>query len=162
MDKDLDILLESLSYLSRAMSRPRLWQDIQRSANVTLDRPGAHLLSVLSYQAAGCKLNELANKIGVEAPSVSRTVQRLENEKLIVRIIDQNDHRATHLQLTAKGLKALQSLRKAKREQFKVLLLSWPTTDRRQLVQLMHKLSLQAAESAEPSLVTTSLKEAKV
>ena len=162
MNEDLDVLLEALAYLARAVSRPRLWQDIQRSAKVSIDRPGAHLLGVLSDQAAGCRLNELANKIGVEAPSVSRTVQRLENEKLIVRIVDQNDHRVTHLKTTALGIKTLQSLRKAKREQFKILLSSWSDKDRRQLVQLLHRLSLQAATAADLSPSIQSLREAKI
>jgi DNA-binding MarR family transcriptional regulator len=159
MNEDLDVLEEALHYLARAQSRPRLWQDIQRSANVSIDRPGAYLLGVLSDQPAGCRLQELAVIIGVEAPSVSRTVQRLENQKLIVRIVDQTDRRATHLRPTAKGLKTLQNLRQAKREHFKVLLSSWSAKDRKQLVQLLHKLSLQAADK---TTITPSLREVKV
>ncbi len=162
MDEDLDTLEEALGYLMRALSRPRQWQDIQRSANITIDRPAAHLLSVLNDQAAGCKLHELANKLGVEAPSVSRTVQRLENDKLIIRLIDQSDRRATHLRLTAEGRKALRYLRKAKRERFKVLLSSWSVRERKQLVQLLHKLSVQAANTSDVNLVTSSYKEVKL
>jgi DNA-binding MarR family transcriptional regulator len=159
MNEDLDTLEEALGYLARALSRPRIWQDIQRSAKISLDRPSAHLLGILSDQAAGCRLQELAVKIGVEAPSVSRNVQRLERVKLIVRTVDPNDRRATHLRLTPLGLKTLRGLRKAKREHFKTLLSSWPAEDRKQLVQLLHRLARQAAATADLSPTTPSLKE---
>jgi DNA-binding MarR family transcriptional regulator len=160
VNDDLDTLEEALGYLGRAFSRPKIWQDIQRTAKIDIDRPSAHLLKVLSDQPAGCRLQELANKIGVEAPSVSRAVQRLERDKFIVRITDQADRRATHLRLTARGVKTLASLREAKREHFRNLFQSWGANDRKQLVQSLHKLARQAAELSDSSIIKTS-KETK-
>jgi DNA-binding MarR family transcriptional regulator len=162
MDQDLDTLEEALGYLARAMSRPRLWQAIQKSANVTIDRPSAHLLRTLSDHDAGCNLHELAIKLGIEAPSVSRTVQRLEQDRLIVRIIDKTDRRTNHLRLTSRGLQTIKYLRRAKRELFKALFSSWSSTDRQQLVQLLHRLALEAAQTTDTLSVERPLKEIKL
>jgi DNA-binding MarR family transcriptional regulator len=161
MDQDLDTLEEALGYLARAMSRPRLWQAIQKSAHVTIDRPSAHLLRTLSDHATGCNLHELATKIGIEAPSVSRTVQRLEQDRLIVRIVDKTDRRTNHLRLTSRGLRTVKYLRLAKREHFKALFSSWSNEDRKELVQLLHRLAREAAETTD-IMSEHLLKETKV
>ena len=161
MNEDLDRLEEAIGYLSRAMSKQRFWHDIQKSARVEIDRPSAYLLGLLSQHPADWKLHELASKIGVEAPSVSRTIQRLEQERLIVRMTDHTDHRAGHLRITAHGLKTVKYLRRAKRQYFKTLFNYWSAKDRRQLIKLLHRLARETAEITEGSVVAESYQETK-
>lgn len=143
MDNDLDMFEESLRQLVRSFARPRTWEIIQRAAGISLDRPSAQLLTTLQCNAPGCKLHELAAKLGIEAPSVTRTVQRLEEEKLVVRTIDPADRRATYLRITRLGERTLKQLKRAKRAQLKSLFASWTAEDRKQLATLLHRLTQQ-------------------
>jgi DNA-binding MarR family transcriptional regulator len=149
MNTDLDILEEALGYFARAMSRAKSWEAIQRTAKTTIDRPSAHLLMALCDSPSGCRLHELAAKIGIEAPSITRTVQRLEQDKLITRTIDQADRRAIYVRPTPQGLRTVEHVRLAKRERLKALLGSWSTKDREQLVRLVHRLAREAARAAD-------------
>ncbi|MCR8844256.1 MarR family transcriptional regulator [Paenibacillus sp. SC116] len=61
--------------------------------------PRLRLLSTVS-QSGSIRMNELAAKIGVKARSVTDIVDALEKDKLLVRIPDPMDRRATLIQLT--------------------------------------------------------------
>jgi DNA-binding MarR family transcriptional regulator len=61
--------------------------------------PRLRLLSVVS-EAGTIRMNELADKLGVKARTVTDFVDALEHDKLLVRIPDPSDRRATLLQLT--------------------------------------------------------------
>ncbi len=150
MDADLDMVESALGYFIKAIGRQQYWDNIQRTANVSIDRPSAHLLITLSGDgAADCRLQTLAGKLGVEAPSVSRVVQRLEQNKLVVRLADPADGRASCLRLTRKGDRLVTRLRRAKRRRLSALFDGWPAADRRQLARLLDRLARSAAESAE-------------
>ena len=149
MDEDLDMLEGALTRFMKAMWRPKSWEAVQRAAKTTIDRPGASLLMALGTGDNGCKLSELASRIGVEAPSVTRTVQRLEQEQFIRRSNDPTDHRVTYIQLTRRGRATIKALQQAKRERLRSLLHGWPQEDRTQLIRLLHRLALRATEVAQ-------------
>ncbi|HEU4966058.1 MAG TPA: MarR family transcriptional regulator [Candidatus Saccharimonadales bacterium] len=149
MEADLDMLESALGYFIKAIGRQQYWETIQRSANVEIDRPSAHLLITLSGDDAGeCRLHTLAARLGVEAPSVSRVVQRLEQDKLVVRLADPTDGRASCLRLTRKGVRTIARIRRAKRQRLAALFTGWSAADRKQLARLLDRLARRAAESA--------------
>lgn len=149
MEADLDMLESALGYFIKATSREQYWETIQRSASVEIDRPSAHLLITLSGDDAGeCRLHALATKLGVEAPSVSRVVHRLEQDKLVVRLADPTDGRASCLRLTRKGQRTIARIRRAKRQRLAALFAGWSAADRKQLARLLDRLARCAAESA--------------
>lgn len=150
MDKDLDTLQEALSFFAHAFSRPKAWEIIQERARTTIDRPSATLLHALlntpeTSAGNGCKLHELAHALGIEAPSVTRTVQQLEQDKLVHRVADPDDRRAVRLIPTRRGKLVMQRIRQAKRERLRGLLSGWSPHERHQLVTLIHRLSKDAA-----------------
>jgi DNA-binding MarR family transcriptional regulator len=149
MDADLDMLESALGYFLKALGRQQYWEKIQRTANVSIDRPSAHLLITLSQSDTGdCRLHMLASKLGVEAPSVSRVVQRLEQEKLVLRLADPADGRASCLRLTRRGERLIARIRRAKRQHLAALLAGWPAADRKQLARLLDRLARCTAEYA--------------
>ena len=60
-----------------------------------------HALELLSKEPLS--VNGLAKPLGLDKSTVSRLVQRLVSEKLVVRTVDQKDGRAVVLALTPKG-----------------------------------------------------------
>jgi MarR family transcriptional regulator for hemolysin len=52
----------------------------------------------------------LANSLGIEMPSLTRTIKQLEEQQLITRHVDENDKRSKRLYFTAHGRKVHASL----------------------------------------------------
>lgn len=141
MDADLDVFEAALMRLLKDLWHPKSWEAIQRSAKITIDRPGASLLMTLDGASdGGCRLLELAQRMGVEAPSVTRTVQHLEREGLIARTIDPADRRATRVLPTRRGTAAIRAIRRAKRERLGTLLADLSADERKQLARLLLRL----------------------
>ena len=66
-----------------------------------------HALELLSREPLS--VNGLAKPLGLDKSTVSRLVQRLVSEKLVIRTVDQRDGRAVVLALTAKGRRLYES-----------------------------------------------------
>lgn len=142
MEKDLDALEQAMSRLHRAMSRHRAWERISNEAGVSLDRTSATILELLARSdCADCSLHKIVEKLGIEAPSVTRKVQLLEQASLLKKEVDKKDSRAYRLQLTARGVDISKRLRTAKRENLKETLADWSPTERQKLAKLIQKFA---------------------
>lgn len=58
----------------------------------------------------GCTHRELAHNMGIEAPTLVRLVDHMEQEGLLKRCISETDRRVKHLRLTATGKKAVERI----------------------------------------------------
>lgn len=83
------------------------WQVISRMYNAQASEYGAtmaivhFLLNINSKD--GSYASDIAPRLGMEGSSLSRIIQTLENEKLIIRKNDSTDKRKVRLVLTDKG-----------------------------------------------------------
>jgi DNA-binding MarR family transcriptional regulator len=124
------------------MKRPQAWMAITERADVTIDRPAATILLVLSgHEPNHCHLRELTNQLGVEAPSVSRKVQQLEQAGLIARKQDASDHRVFDLRVTKEGSLIVKRIQEAQRYIIDQVLSAWPLVERQQFIRLFEKFS---------------------
>jgi DNA-binding MarR family transcriptional regulator len=92
-------------------------------------------------------MHDIARVLGIEAPSVTRTVQELEQAGLIKRRPDPEDKRASHVSLTKKGGQQLAKLQKARRERLSQALKQWSISERRQLAELLQRLAKDISET---------------
>lgn len=149
---DFDTLDTALSELHQAMSRWKLWEQITGDAKVPVDRGSAIILHLLNSEPARpCHPSELANYLGVEAPSVTRKIQQLEAAGLVARRQNDDDRRVATLSITPAGRLAIKRLHQAKRDYLSSLLNSWPAKDRRTLAKLLKRLSENIANQSYPS-----------
>jgi DNA-binding MarR family transcriptional regulator len=81
-------------------------------------------LSALSVLVFGgpCTLSDLAKTEGVTAPTMTRLVQGLENDGLVVRHLDTDDRRAVILRASKRGAETLHDGRARRVEAFEALL----------------------------------------
>ncbi len=115
LDEDLTLINEAMDSFVQAMSRPRAWDRTAARAGISLDRAGAVLLHFLEDSGQqGCHLSDIAHKLGIEAPSVTRKVQQLERQQLVRRVPDIKDRRASLLIVTPKGRSIIKRLHQAK------------------------------------------------
>ena len=105
---------------------------------------------VLQALASGGRLrmNELSTALGVVPRTVTTIIDALENDRMVARLADPADRRATLLEITQDGLSQLHRLRAlrdaAAAELFEVL----TAAEKQQLAGLLRRL--QAAADADP------------
>lgn len=147
MENDLDQLEQVMSQLHRGMSRHKSWEHVAAQAGVNLDRTSAIILHLLAVpENSQCKLHQIAEKLGIEAPSVTRKVQLLEQVGLLSKSIDAKDARSYRLQLTEKGQAVASRLREAKRATLKATLTDWSSADRKAFISLLQKFADSTAQ----------------
>jgi DNA-binding MarR family transcriptional regulator len=93
------------------------------------------------------RLNDLAGRMGLSAPTASRAVDALADAELVERRTDPDDRRALRIELTAAG-RARVDLRKARvAEAFRPAAAVMPAAEREQLATLLERLADELADA---------------
>ncbi len=137
----VDEFEEALLTVARSIMQVRLHERLLRSAGVRLDRAGATLLHKLSQGGASLRVTDLAELLGVDAPTVTRKVQQLERDGMVVRQTDPDDRRATRIGLTPAGRRTLDRMLRARRAWLDQLLEGWDDDDLSTLVTLLGRFA---------------------
>lgn len=123
--------MAGLSVIARSVNQVRLHERLLHDAGVRVDRAGAALLSKLQASADGTlRVTSLADRLGVDTPTVTRKIQQLERLGLVARDADPDDRRAHRIRLTDDGRETLVLLNDAKRRWLAALLEGWSIEDR--------------------------------
>lgn len=111
-----------------------------------LNRVGLHagqealLLHLADH--SGCTLSELAESLCVEAPTVTKTIQRLERAGMVERVADPDDGRVSRISLTPAGEDVIAPIRETWRSLESVLLKGISPAEQllvRRILQQMHE-----------------------
>lgn len=141
-EADLEALQNAVRLFSQTMKRPQRWTKITEQAGVSIDRPAAMILQTLTLNyPARYRVQDLAAHLGIEAPSVTRKTQELEQAGLIRRLPDLADRRAIGLEPTAEGMDVARRIAMAQREYMGKALSGWSNSDRRQFLELFQRFS---------------------
>ncbi|MHB8379886.1 MAG: MarR family transcriptional regulator [Acidimicrobiales bacterium] len=126
LPEDLDRISASLQVLARFFNQARAHEHLLQEAGVRIDRAGAALLYKLSAHADGSfRVSELAERLGIDAPAVTRKVQQLERLGFVARDADPEDRRATRIRLTSSGEETLQLVLRAHKKRLARLFDDW-------------------------------------
>ncbi len=120
---------EALQTVARSIMQVRLHERLLRLAGVRLDRAGATLLFKLSAKGDSLRVTDLAEMLGVDTPTVTRKVQQLERDGMVVRQTDPGDRRASLIRLTPTGRRTVERVRRARRTWLERLLQDWNDDD---------------------------------
>ena len=120
---DLEHELSLLLRRSRANS-----QRLARQIHPDMD-PSAYGLLIILQREGAIRLTELATRLGVGKPAISR------------KVADPNDGRAQDISLTDDGLRALTQAQKARRQVFHDLMADWEVKDLNTLSGLLGQLN---------------------
>ena len=110
-------------------------------AGVRLDRAGATLLFKLSAKGDSLRVTDLAEILGVDTPTVTRKVQQLERQGMVVRQTDPDDRRASRIRLTPDGRRTIERVRRARRSWLEQLLQNWEGDDLSALADLLSRFA---------------------
>ena len=133
---ELDRALTRIAYL---LTRARRNDFVTSMAGVPLDRAAVVVLLQLA-EAGAMRPSELAAQLEVEAPHITRQVQRLAQAGYAERAPDPNDRRAQLIRLTPAGKAAARRIRDTGRKGMQAALAHWPPDDLHQLTTLFHRM----------------------
>ncbi|MCT9075718.1 MarR family winged helix-turn-helix transcriptional regulator [Streptomyces fulvoviolaceus] len=133
---DIERALTRITYLS---TRARAHDRLMTLADVPLDRAAVALLRQVA-DSEPLRPGELANRLGVEASHVTRTVQQLQKSGYVTRVPDPDDRRAQRIQLTETGQQAIDRIRDVGARGMQLALGDWAPEELRQLATLFHRM----------------------
>lgn len=112
----------------------------------------ARLLMVLQCRGS-CKMSEIGTELGVTPRNVTKLVDGLEAERLVVREQHPEDRRATLIRLTANGMLVCKESALANHAVIAAIFQQLSAADRKHLARLLERLIdiLRAESPASPS-----------
>ncbi|MEV8066560.1 MarR family transcriptional regulator [Streptomyces sp. NPDC085995] len=133
---EIERALTRITYLS---TRARQHEKLMGLAGVPLDRAAVALLRQIA-DSEPQRPGELANRLGVEASHVTRTVQQLEKSGYVTRVPDPDDRRAQRIRLTEAGRDAIARIREVGARGMEAALSGWSAGELHQLATLFHRM----------------------
>ncbi|KUM68504.1 MarR family winged helix-turn-helix transcriptional regulator [Streptomyces curacoi] len=133
---EIERALTRVTYLS---TRARQHDRLMALAGVPLDRAAVALLRQVA-DSEPLRPGELANRLGVEASHVTRTVQQLQKTGYVTRVPDPRDRRAQRIELTDTGREAIARVRDAGARGMQLALADWTPEELSQLATLFHRM----------------------
>ena len=133
---ELDRALTRIAYL---LTRTRRNSLTTTAAAVPLDRAAVTVLLALA-DSGPIRPGELADRLEVEAPHVTRQVQRLEKAGYAGRGPDPGDRRAQLIQLTPSGRAAAARIREVGRTGMAAALAQWSPGELHQFTTLFNRM----------------------
>ena len=108
-----------------------------RPVKMTLSR--WRTLSVLNA-SDGRSMGELADYMVIEQAALSRIVDQMERDKLVIRRLAHNDNRVVQVFLTAAGRRMFKKIRPLELRHFAKLIKGFKQTDQQSLEASLHRL----------------------
>lgn len=133
---EIERALTRITYLS---TRARQHERLMALAGVPLDRAAVALLRQVA-DSESLRPGELANRLGVEASHVTRTVQQLQKSGYVTRVPDPQDRRAQRIELTEAGRQAVARVRDAGARGMQLALADWKPEELGRLATLFHRM----------------------
>jgi DNA-binding MarR family transcriptional regulator len=137
---ELDFL-PRLMRMSTAISRGQVVQRATEATGLTLDRPAMSILLTLAMADGPLRVGEIADRMQVVGPHVTRQVQALEQRGLVRRVADPSDRRASLIEATETGAEAANRYTSTIIGWFRDVVADWPAHDRSELGRLLGKLA---------------------
>jgi DNA-binding MarR family transcriptional regulator len=128
----------SLFDVMKVAKRPRYWDEFQKRTGAQIDHPTAAILRILSDQPL--QFRDLVNRLGIEAPSISRKVHDLEQEGLIYRNPTE-DRRIHILALSSQGRDLAHKILQARITMLDDALADWTASEKHQLNESLSRLA---------------------
>ena len=143
-------IVAALASVARVMTQVKTHETMCKRAGVDLDRAGAALVYKLHSEGENVRLSDLAERLAIDAPAVTRKVQQLERDGLVTRSPDPHDARASLVKLTGSGRRAIERLLDARQRWLDDVLSEWPAADRAQLARVLCLFASSVAHYREP------------
>ncbi|MFI6789608.1 MarR family winged helix-turn-helix transcriptional regulator [Nonomuraea sp. NPDC050383] len=140
-DDQVLAVMPRLAQLSTAISRGRLTEHAMDAAGIEADRPAFSVLVSVHLAGAPLRISEIAEKMQLVQPHVTRQVQQLERRGLVRRIGDPHDRRVSFIEPTDEGRAAADRYARTLIGWFTGAIAHWPEQDRKDLGRLLARFA---------------------
>jgi DNA-binding MarR family transcriptional regulator len=134
VETDVEALQMAMRSLFQTLKRPNYWGLVMKRSGVELDRPAAVILHLLVSHDKSLRVQDVADHLGIEAPSVTRKTQELEKSGFLKRVPLADDKRVVTLHITPKGRKANKQIWKVQHTMLADVLRHWTAKEREQFI----------------------------
>ncbi|MBB2938454.1 DNA-binding MarR family transcriptional regulator [Amycolatopsis bartoniae] len=134
---DLRTVLPRLMQLGTLMNRSGLPQRAMKHAGADLERPGLSILLALYLGGKAMRVGEIAERMQVAGPHVTRHLHVLERRRLVRGLADPDDRRARLVELTPDGAAIAERYAATVLGWFGEALSGWSAQDRRTFYDLL-------------------------
>lgn len=138
---ELLAVLPRITRLSAALTKSRITDRAAEAAGLPLDRPAVGVLIALRTAGTPLRIGEIAERMQVVGPHVTRQVQALEKRGLVRRVADPHDRRVSLIELAGPGTDAANRYVTSVLGWFAGVLADWPDQDREDLIRLLTRLT---------------------
>ncbi|MFI5612375.1 MarR family winged helix-turn-helix transcriptional regulator [Amycolatopsis sp. NPDC051903] len=132
-------VLPRLMQLGNALNRSQLTERAMAQVGIPLDRPAVSVLVTLRTAGKPLRVGEIASRMQVVGPHVTRHLHALEKRGLVARVTDPDDQRARLIELTPDGTTAAGRYLQAVLGWFTDALADWPAEDRATFGRLLDR-----------------------
>jgi DNA-binding MarR family transcriptional regulator len=115
--------------------------------------PGQELMLFQLAEEGGCTQRELADRLRIEPPTVTKMLQRMEQSGVIERSPDPHDARATRVALSAKGWATHDEARRIWAELERRTVAGLTPDEQTQLRALLGKVSAELDDRRRPAII---------
>jgi DNA-binding MarR family transcriptional regulator len=133
MQSATDRIEQQMTMLLRRVQRIHISTS---SGEMELDRSAYGIMCRLADEGPQ-RLGLLASAFGLDPSTITRQVQALEKADLVRRRPDEEDRRASILDLTEEGRSVLAHTRAYRRQRLEEMLADWPAEDRDEFARLL-------------------------
>jgi DNA-binding MarR family transcriptional regulator len=134
-------LLPRMLQLRTLLNRGQLYEQATEAAGVALDRPAMTILVVLDAAERPLRVGEIAARMQVVGPHVTRHLNALEKRAIVKRVADPDDQRARLIALTPSGQRLVDRYTAVVDGWFTAALAEWSANDRTELMRLLARLT---------------------
>jgi DNA-binding MarR family transcriptional regulator len=134
---ELRSVLPRLLQLGNLMNRSGLGERAMKRIGADLDRPGLSILLALHMTGKAMRVGEIAERMQVAGPHVTRHLHVLERRRLVHGLADPDDRRARLVELTPDGAELADRYVTTVLGWFGEALSGWSATDRRTFYDLL-------------------------
>jgi DNA-binding MarR family transcriptional regulator len=140
-DETIAAIESALHSLARRLRQAQLKDYLAQQAGDDIDQAGMAVLYVLYGETSSLRVTDLAARLGIDPPAVTRKAQRLERLGLVSRERDTGDARASLLRLTPEGREVLRRFLLARHQWLATILADWPPAECREFARLITRFA---------------------
>ncbi len=134
---DLRAVLPRILQLGTLMNRSGLGERAMKRIGADLDRPGLSIILALHLTGKAMRVGEIADRMQVAGPHVTRHLHVLERRRLVRGLADPDDRRARLVELTPDGAEIADRYVGTLLGWFGDALAGWAPEDRRTFYDLL-------------------------
>jgi DNA-binding MarR family transcriptional regulator len=138
--EEMDLFAESMAENMGVIFKALNLGIKKKLCEMNIGPPHMKVLVLLNSLEKEPTISKISRDLSISLAMMTRIIDRLEEEKQVLRIADPKDRRAIRIRITEKGRKIAHGLRQMRKKEMIKLLNSFGEMDRQRFMKAMHTI----------------------